>query len=155
MSKKGEIILNTIWLIFAASVYIITIPYADIKTLDPIGPHVFPKLMSVVILICATINLISAILKRETSIQKDKKIKIKIIIKLVLIIISGGLYIYIMPWLGYFLSTALLMICLIEIQGGIKLWLNVSVGTGFSMFLYLVFSKILSVLLPHGFLKFM
>lgn len=154
MAKKSEIILNVIWVVFAASVYIITIPYADIKTLDPIGPHVFPQLMSNIILICATINIILILLKRETSIQKDKKVKIKIIIKLVLIIIAGGLYIYIMPWLGYFLSTALLMICLIGIQGGIKPWLNVSVSMGFSMFLYLVFSRILSVLLPHSFLKF-
>lgn len=154
MSKKGEIILNVIWVIFAASVYIITIPYADIKTLDPIGPHVFPKLLSTVILICATINLILSLLKRETSIQQDKKIDIKTIIQLVLIIIAGGLYITIMPWLGYFLGTALLMICLIEIQGGIKFWLNVSISMGFSMILYLVFSMILNILLPHGFLKF-
>jgi len=154
MAKKSEIILNVIWVVLAASLFITAIPYADIKTLDPIGPHVFPKLMSTVILICATINLILILLKREISVQQDKKINIKIIIQLVLIIIAGGLYIYLIPWLGYFLSTALLMICLIEIQRGIKLWMNVSVSIGFSMILYLVFSRILNILLPHSFLKF-
>jgi putative tricarboxylic transport membrane protein len=154
MSKKGEIILNTIWVIFSASLFVIAIPYADIKTLDPIGPHVFPKLMSVVIFICAIINLISVILKRETGIQQDKKINIKNIIQLVLVIIAGGFYIVIVPWLGYFFSTALLMIGLIEIQKEVKLWLNIFVSVSFSMFLYLVFSMILNILLPHGFLKF-
>jgi len=154
MAKKSEIILNVIWVVLAASLFIIAIPYADMKTLDPIGPHVFPKLMSTVILICAIINLIIILLKRETSVQQDKKINIKIIFQLVLIIVAGGLYIYIMPWLGYFLSTALLMICLIEIQREVKPWLNVFVSICFSMFLYLVFSRILSILLPHGFLKF-
>jgi len=155
MAKKSEIILNIIWIIIALSLFSIAIPYADMETLDPIGPHVFPQLMSILILICAAINLISIILTKETIIQKNKKVHIdtKNIVKLVLIISMGGLYILFMPWLGYLISTILLMFCLIVVQSGIKIWVNIYISISFSAILYLVFSMILNILLPHGFLK--
>lgn len=161
-STKGRVILNIIWLIVAIFFYGTSIPYATVRTLDPIGPHVFPQLMSLVIIICAIGNLVVLyISNKNRKIEQEKarkeeleeSVEIKTLNKILFSIIICLIYIIIIPYAGYLISTILLMFAMIGLQGGIELKNNILVSLGFALLLYLVFSRVLNIFLPNGFLK--
>jgi len=159
----GRVVLNLAWITIATVFYWIAVPYASVRTFDPVGPHVFPQIVSVIIIVCAVGNLFIIFL----STKKDKPLVVDIkeaqqiegtdfrnLMKVVLIVILSGIYIVILNWIGYLLSTILLIFFLVLIQGGIKLSKNLMISCGFSLFLYIVFSRILNILLPEGLLGF-
>ena len=158
-SVKGRIILNITWIIVAVTFYWISIPYAQVRTLDPIGPHVFPQIMSVIIILCALGNLLVIPLSRKAKKKKEQPqgqeegTGVASIIKIILVIATSGLYIIIMPWAGYLISTILLIFILIVIQGEIDLRKNILISCSFAIVLYLLFSKVLNILLPNSFLE--
>ncbi len=157
---RGRVILNIVWIIIAVIFYWVSIPYANIRTLDPIGPHVFPQIMSIIIIICALGNLLVIPLskrykkkKKEQPQEQEEGVGIVRIIKIILVIATSGLYILIMPWAGYLISTILLIFALILIQGEIDLKQNILISCSFAIVLYLLFSKVLNILLPNSFLE--
>ncbi len=105
----GRVVLNLAWIIVATVFYWVAIPYASVRTFDPVGPHVFPQIVSVVIMVCAIGNLLMMFLtmKQNKCISTDAKgIKqtegtdFKNLLKVVLVILVSGIYILILNWLG-------------------------------------------------------
>ena len=159
---RGRAILNIVWLTTATIFYWTSLPYATVHTLDPIGPHVFPQLMSLLISICAIGNLVVLFFSNKNKIIDQEKVKkeeleesidVEILIKILFVIISCVIYMLIMPFAVYLISTVLLIFATIGIQGGIELKKNILISFAFALLLYLVFSKILHILLPNGFLE--
>lgn len=159
----GRIILNIVWIVIAVVFYWVSIPYADAKTLDPVGPHVFPQIMSVVIILCAGGNLLMMLLAvlKPKAVDVDLKegkgegIDFVSIFKVVLVIAVSGAYIFIMQWAGYLISTIMLISSLMLIQGDVGLGKNLMISVSFSLFLYIVFLKFLNILLPAGVLEYL
>ncbi|MDI9390764.1 MAG: tripartite tricarboxylate transporter TctB family protein [Synergistota bacterium] len=160
----GEIILNIVWVIIAAVFYWLAIPYASVRTFDPLGPHVFPQIVSVVIIVCAVVNLFMIFLRmrEDRSITVDAKgvqqaegSDFQNFLKVALIVLISGVYILILNWIGYLLSTILLVFLLILIQGGTGFSKNLAVSCGFSLVLYILFSRVLKIILPESLLKFL
>jgi hypothetical protein len=73
---------------------------------------------------------------------------------MLLVLVVSGLYIWLMPAAGYLVATIFLIFLLIAVQGEVGLRVNILVSCGFALVLYLLFSKVLHILLPHGFLEF-
>lgn len=161
-TTRGRVILNIVWLTTGTIFYWTSLPYATAHTFDPIGPHVFPQLMSLTILICAIGNLVVLFFSNKNKIIDQEKVRkeeleesvdVKILIKILFVFIACVTYMFIMPLAGYLISTVLLIFATIGIQGGIELKKNILISFGFALLLYLVFSKVLHILLPNGFLE--
>ena len=158
----GRGILNITWMILAGVIYWVSIPYANVKSLDPVGPHVFPQIMSIVIVACAAGNLLMMFLAalKPKLVDVDLKegegegIDFVSILKVIMVIAVSGIYIFIIHWAGYLISTVLLISSLMLIQGGIELKKNLLISFGFSLLLYVVFLKFLNILLPPGLLEY-
>gem|GEM_PF-1297845 len=154
---KSRVILNILWIVIAGAFYWVSMPYSEARTFDPIGPHVFPQLMSTVIILCSLGNLF--MLFRESGKQgadarAGEEFEPLNFVKVLLVLAAAALYIWIMPMAGYFLGTAFLLFLVIQIQGNIGIKINFLVSCGFALMLYLLFAKVLHILLPHGFLEF-
>lgn len=153
---RSNVILNIVWIALASVLYLIAIPYGKVKSLDPIGPNVFPQIISAVVVICAIANLITIYWNRN----KDKtskageetsNVSASYFMEVLAVIATSGLYIIVMPRVGYLISTVVLVFLLILIQKGIELKKNLLISCAFSLILYLLFSKVLNILLPQGF----
>lgn len=157
ISIKSRVILNILWIVIAGIFYWVSLSYTEARTFDPVGPHVFPQLMSTVIVICSLANIFLLFRKaarQGTNQTTYEKVDTKNLLKVFFVMAAGALYIWIMPLAGYILGTALLIFLVIQIQGDIELKTNFLVSSGFAILLYLLFAKLLNILLPHGFLGF-
>jgi len=154
ITNKSKAVLNILWILAAAAFYWTSIPYSEARTFDPIGPHVFPQIMSGVIILCSLGNLLVIYRHSKTGTDTPETFHPGDALRMLLVLVVSGLYIWLMPAAGYLVVTIFLIFLLIAVQGEVGLRVNILVSCGFALVLYLLFSKVLHILLPHGFLEF-
>ena len=156
ISIKSKVVLNILWILIAAGFWWTSIPYSEARTFDPIGPHIFPQLMAGVIILCSLGNLVVLYRHSRPGMPEETPETFEPVnaLKMILVLVASGLYIWLMPLTGYLIATMCMLFLLIVIQGDVSLKMNILVSCGFALVLYLLFSKVLHILLPHGFLEF-
>ncbi len=156
ITVKCKVVLNILWILIAAGFWWTSIPYSEARTFDPIGPHIFPQLMSGVIILCSLGNLVVLYRHSKPGVAETapETFEPSNALKMILVLVVSGLYIWLMPLTGYLIATICLLFLLIAVQGEVGLKVNILVSCGFALVLYLLFSKVLHILLPHGFLEF-
>ncbi|MBL3539693.1 tripartite tricarboxylate transporter TctB family protein [Aminivibrio sp.] len=156
ITVKSKVVLNILWILIAVGFWWTSVPYSEARTFDPIGPHIFPQIMSGVIILCSLGNL--AVLYRHSrqgiGEAAPETFEPANALKMFLVLVVSGLYIWLMPLAGYLIATIFLLFLVIAIQGEVSLKMNILVSCGFALVLYLIFFKVLHILLPHGFLEF-
>jgi hypothetical protein len=120
---------------------------------DVAGPSGLPNILAISIIMLGLIHLIGSIITKirlGKSISENIKpveIKRKNFRVYVLLLISF-MYISLLPILGYLITTIIWLGGLMWLFGE-RRWLNISViSILFTVFLYLIFSKVLRVFLP-------
>jgi putative tricarboxylic transport membrane protein len=128
-----------------------TIPSLDIG--DPLGPRAFPILIGVCLLVASGLLVLETKQARQPAaagalarLFMDRKVLGTLAAMIVFALVFETL--------GYLLSIALFMLALTTmIHRGHHL-LNAAVSIGFTVVSYLLFDKLLGVLLPQGLLGF-
>ncbi len=162
MTPRKEIVSSIVLILFSSTFLIYTTRY-PLDGWESPGPAVFPLLSGGVLLLLAAWQLIRAFLAPRTpegECEKGSRVKAfksylhenrgeaKVLILASLLV----LYILMMQWIGFFVSTFLLVIVssrLMEAKGWIKP-LVLSVGVG--LFCYSLFEVWLKLSFPRGIL---
>lgn len=91
---------------------------------------------------------------RKKKIINNRKLVGHSIFKVITIIVALAVYVLLLPWLGYLMSTFLLLTFLFR-AGGFQRWLLILVVAFLTVSLsYLLFSSWLNIRFPKGFLGF-
>ena len=117
----------------------------------PHEPKIFPMMMG-----AALIILSLSLLIREFRAQKENSSEKKVMLhkeagfnKILMTCLFSIVYALIFDKAGYVLSTVIFLELELMLFNGIKNWkINTTVALVFSLFIYIVFSKILGVYLP-------
>ena len=142
----GEVIISIILAIISVAFFIISGSFtAPVNPVD-IGPAAFLRLMAAITVALAAVQIILSIRKSKAA-DTDKA--------------SFGywqgciagfalmcVYAFLMPYLGYYVVTPVFIFAVMVLMGNRK-WLQmVLVTLGFTLFAFLVFTKLLGVMLP-------
>jgi len=139
---KTDFYLSLILIILSIIVFIESLRLPKI-------PSYFPRLLSILLLITAVILTMSALRRRGKEVKKVKKKEYNYY-QLGAVVGSLILYILILRWLGYLLSTGLLIIWLISTSGYPKRKQIIIISIIAVVALYIIFKLILNVPLPMG-----
>lgn len=143
-----NVISGLVSLILGALFYILTYGFPDIET-DILGPGFLPKLYSILLVIFGLILIINAIVKRKREANEVKSTNYSYLYGLASMLIVF-VYILVLPYIGFYISTILVMLALLyflKIRNYIILF-SVSLGT--VIFLFTIFEKLLKVPIPSG-----
>ena len=139
------IVLSVIFLILSAGITERFPNPADI------GPAAFPQLLLGLIIILAVLQIISALRLRH-KLKASGEEGAEYVFENKLAKLSGValmlLYGYLMPILGFFITTPVAVFCMMYIIGNRKWIQMISVTAGFTVFAYVVFVMFLRVSLP-------
>ena len=139
-----ELILSMFFLIFSSFLIFLS---AELLKYGPVGlsPGLFPMIVSILILLLSLFWLISSLQKKEdsknTSISKGSW-------KLLFTIILTFSYIFLVPYMHFYYTTALYVFLLSMLSGQKNIILNLIVSFLSSTVIFFIFGKILNVALP-------
>jgi putative tricarboxylic transport membrane protein len=129
---------------------------------DPLGPKAFPRLLGGGLLVAAVMLLLEMLKERKNgpAPQSDKAgdkentstyASYKIVAGVVVV---TGIYFVLFEPLGYAVSTSLFLLAMTWFFNKGKLWTNVLTSILYSFVSYYLFTTLLGVNLPRGFLPF-
>ena len=160
MNPRKEIASSLVLILFSLTFLVYTTRYPLDDWANP-GPAVFPLLLGGVLLLLAAWQLIRALLapgKPDREERKSSKVKAlkaflrenqgeaKVIILTALLI----LYIFLVQWLGFFVSTFLLAILSSRLMEA-KDWIRpIVLSAGVGLFCYFLFEVWLKLSFPRG-----
>ncbi len=147
-SKKayaGRIIIPVLFIELAFAFGIVTLTFP--KKGDAVGPSVVPGLWLIAILIFSTLLLIKAMLGNEEIDPPWGHLK-----KVSAFIVMTILYIIIMQFIGYYLSTVIYLILGMYYLSYRNWIVMISIAGGWVVFSYIAFYRLLYVPLPKGML---
>lgn len=133
--------------------------YAAEISYEPVGPRAFPLLLSALMVACgawlvvrpgvaATAEGGGAGAEAGAGAARWQNLK-----PLALAVLAIGLYVSLFQWLGFPLATALMALPVGMAFGG-NWRQSLAAGVGMGVVLYLMFDKLLDVILPTGLLSF-
>lgn len=148
----GDIIFSVIMIIISVIFFVMS---GNIRERFPnpadIGPAAFPRLMLGFIIICAVLQIISALRLRQklkASGEEGEKVafenKTAKLSGVALVLLYG----YLLPILGYFITTPVAVFGMMYIMGNRKWIQMIAVTAGFNIIVYLIFVMFLRVSLP-------
>lgn len=79
----------------------------------------------------------------------DKREIVSFNVEFISTLVLSLVYVVLINYVGYVISSALYMFALMVLLGSRKLFMPFVISTGFSVILFLLFTKILTVPLPH------
>lgn len=133
----------------------VTIPQSDLA--DPIGPQGLPRIYAVV-LAALSLILIARSLRRSVSTPEPTNVESRIAnpesrsraAKVIGMLLIGVAYIVVLPWLGYLVSVAALIIATIYFQGGSINGRSILVALSGAAVFWLLFIWLLRIQYPAG-----
>lgn len=143
-----NVISGLVSLILGGLFYILTYGFPDIET-DILGPGFLPKLYSILLVIFGLILIINAIVKRKSEINEVKSTNHSFLYGLASMLIVF-VYILVLPYIGFYISTILVMLALLYFLKVRNYIILFSVSLGTVIFLFTIFEKLLKVPIPSG-----
>lgn len=133
----------------------IAIPQSDLA--DPIGPQGLPRIYAV-LLAALSLILITRSLRRSVSTPEPTNVESRIAnpesrsraAKVIGMLLIGVAYIVVLPWLGYLVSVAALIIATIYFQGGSINGRSILVALSGAAVFWLLFIWLLRIQYPAG-----
>jgi len=127
-----------------------------IKTLDmPQAAYELPRLLSYLITILAGAMLFEAFIyyrKQLKSGEAESKEEVKVV-RIILFVLMIGIYIATIEKIGYFIMTPLFLIGAFFYLKSVKRLTIVFITAGFTIFIYILFVKLLNSPIPMGLLS--
>ncbi|MGN1163569.1 MAG: tripartite tricarboxylate transporter TctB family protein [Candidatus Ornithospirochaeta sp.] len=109
-----------------------------------LSPYLFPLIISLFLFV---LSLTLIVKKGEQSTKEKSKSDWK---TLILFSLVSSVYLLVFSFLGFIISTILLLAAVMVILGERRLWFILAVSVVSSVAVYLLFAKYLSVMLPKG-----
>jgi putative tricarboxylic transport membrane protein len=163
VNPRKEIASSLVLILFSAIFLIYTTRY-PLDTWESPGPAVFPLILGAVLLILAAWQLIRALLSPKTSGQagaamgrridalktflRDNQGEAKVLSLAAMLI----LYILMMQWIGFFVSTFLLVIFSSRLMEARDWGKPIALAAGVGIFCYLLFEVWIKLSFPRGIL---
>lgn len=158
MSKrKINIVAYCVLIAFCAAMYFYVIPnYIKMRSNADVGPEVFPKLIVLVLFVLCLIGLIQEFLgmAREKESWQGGSINLKEYLPQVGMILSGVVFLFLAPKLGFAVAAIFFMFFLLNYFGSKRLVLNLVLSVFYPVLLYLLFSRVLHISFPAGIFGF-
>ncbi|MGN1190135.1 MAG: tripartite tricarboxylate transporter TctB family protein [Candidatus Ornithospirochaeta sp.] len=143
---------STFWegiVLFAVSILGIVMSFISHKDFNvewKLSPYLFPLIISIFLFILSISILASSLKENEKRKEKEKgDIKSLLIFGLICVF-----YLLVLNFLGFVLSSILLLISLMILLGERRWWFIALVSIISTVVIYLLFAKYLSVMLPKG-----
>lgn len=143
-----NMISGLVALILGGLFYILTYGFPDIDT-DILGPDFLPKLYSVFLVIFGLILIINAIIKKKRETAEMRSTNHSFLYGLASMLIVF-IYILVLPYIGFYISTILVMLALLYFLKVRNYVILFSVSLGTITFLFIIFEKLLKVPIPSG-----
>ena len=162
MNPRKEIASSLVLILFSAIFLIYTTRY-PLDTWESPGPAVFPLILGAVLLLLAAGQLIRALLAPKTpagagekghgidalkAFLRDNQGEAKVLYLTAMLI----LYILMMQWIGFFVSTFLLVIFSSRLMEAKDWGRPIALAAGVGLFCYLLFEMWLKLSFPRGIL---
>ncbi|MBU1351049.1 MAG: tripartite tricarboxylate transporter TctB family protein [Gammaproteobacteria bacterium] len=129
--------------------------YAAEISYEPVGPRAFPLLLSALMVACGAWLVVrpGVAATAEGDGAGAEAARWQNLKPLALAVLAIGLYVSLFQWLGFPLATALMALPVGMAFGG-NWRQSLAAGAGMGVVLYLMFDKLLDVILPTGLLSF-
>ena len=152
--RNRDLIFGSATLALAAGYYALTVTIPRSQLADPIGPQGLPKIYALVLAALSMILIVRS-LKRPASLAPtnsepripDPRSPIPRVIGMLLI---GIAYIFVLPWLGYLLSVAGLIVATTYFQGGSISGRSILVAVSGAICFWVLFIWLLRIQYPAG-----
>ncbi len=141
---KGDVVIAAFLIFLGVYLYLQTLQFPVGKITSSVGPASIPRLWIYGLWFFCTWLIVRS-LKHPASVSDAKG---RVLIPLRLIILMA-LYVVVIRYLGYYLSTLLFLISGAYLLNYRKHWLIIGVAVSYIVFAYVVFFKILQVPLPQ------
>jgi drug/metabolite transporter (DMT)-like permease len=158
ISKRAkDLIVGAFSVLFGIFMFVASGQYHRTAASDPLGPAAFPRALAVLSLFLGLIILVKGLISKERTARAaegpadDEKHLIESpTVRLWVSIALFAVYIAVMPFLGFFISTLLFVVCfmfLLDAGNWVKIGLS---GLLVSGVIYVIFYYVLQVFLPKG-----
>lgn len=124
--------------------YFLTMDFPELNNTET-GPAFLPRIYCGLLVVFGLILFIQGILDKNKEVKKEKTF--------LFALLSMGivcLYIVVMPYVGFYISTALTLVALLLFSKIRSILTLVSVPVGALLFVYVVFELLLKVQIPSG-----
>jgi hypothetical protein len=156
MRRKGDHLLAIGTLLFCAFTYFVLIPTIPLGLATDmylgLTPRFFPKFIIICMAILAGFILIKSYLRPNMTLESRDTGRPKLLplINALIILIVGFLYIYLLEWVGYMISTPPILAFYLW-YFGVRSWMKIGLSSFITTgVLYYFFGNILNVLIPSG-----
>jgi hypothetical protein len=122
----------------------------NVGTLARPGPFLLPFLTGLCLATTGLYSLFKALSANRPDETKPKKLFDQSILKVVMVIMAMGVYTVVVSWIGYSISTFLLLIFLFK-TAGFRSWINIVLAAFVvTISTYLLFGYLLKLRFPAG-----
>lgn len=151
--RRGNIIIGVVLSILSATF----LAYSFKLSVKPgvsllVGPRWVPQLYSSILLLLSLSLIGKSIFEKQPVQQSEHESMSDFPLKVLLFMLIAALYIWVMPRMGYFVSSAIGFILLMRLVN-VRRWIVILAFTGsFLLFVWVVFVNVLLISLPSGLL---
>ncbi|MEZ2128047.1 MULTISPECIES: tripartite tricarboxylate transporter TctB family protein [unclassified Sinorhizobium] len=151
-----DLLSGVVLLAVAGTYYTWSTQIADSTLSDEIGAGGLPKVLSVILAILALSliarTLLATRLRRATAAkvadgEEDENAPLP---RAVGLLLFGAAYVFLLPFVGYIVATALLIGALALYEGAPRSWVVLAAAVGGGLFYWAIFVKLLGVNQPMG-----
>ena len=154
MSQKSEILLAIGIFVFCVLVYFVWIPTIPLgidtgAELGFFSPRVFPKFIVIIIAGLSVMLCFSALKNGALGIAESRD-NIDAFLNAGAVLLVCFIYIFLLEWVGYYISTPLILFVLLWFFGA-RSWVKIIMATILTTtVLSVFFGKVLKVMMPAG-----
>jgi len=140
--KLSEKVTVAILLAVAIFVFFDVRRLPETATADLIGPKLYPEILAVLLAIFSGVLLTGVVSPH----QGDSSITVPGMIRRFLpLVLFSALYVIVLPFAGFIFATTALLLASFRLLGERRLWLNLSIGGGCTLIIYLLFAQALGI----------
>lgn len=152
MSK--DLTSGVVLLAIAGTYYTWSTQIADSTLSDEVGAGGLPQVLSVILAILAVILIARALLvarlRTAAAAGSDDEDDNARLPRAIGFLLFGAAYIFLLPFVGYIIATALMIGAIALYEGAPRTWVVVAAAIGGGVFYWAVFVKLLGVHQPMG-----
>lgn len=152
MSK--DLTSGVVLLAIAGTYYTWSTQIADSTLSDEVGAGGLPQVLSVILAILAVILIARALLvarlRTAAAAGSDDEDDNARLPRAIGFLLFGAAYIFLLPFVGYIIATALMIGAVALYEGAPRTWVVVAAAIGGGVFYWAVFVKLLGVHQPMG-----
>lgn len=154
--RLSAVLLLVATLATAAAYLRATLALPTPELADPLGPQIFPMLVSAGLFLCALLMVVDLWRTRDgrvpVLIEGNEPFDLRSTLMVAGITAWTGLYFFLFERAGFMLATAVFLLGLMSVFNPGRRAINLGTAAGFTIGAWVLFTHVLSVRLPQGIL---